>query len=274
MRIALLIGNQSNQDALADKISARFDVCAIVRESRRKKKSRGISYVFNKILDQTLFGKIGNSWNHMLNFYKESGIFPNRIPFINTEDINKEHVIDFLLQHKPDIVFVSGTSLLKKDLILALTGIKIINLHTGLSPYVKGGPNCTNWCIANNTMHFIGNTIMWLNEGIDSGNIIASETVNLDGSESLNEIHIKVMENAHDLALKSLNYMKADLRSCPSVPQKEISEGQLFFTSMWNLKAKTRFAINVFTGKFKKTIKSKEYLDSKNKLITIKLPDI
>ena len=63
---------------------------------------------------------------------------------------------------KPELVIVSGTNLLAEHLIKTIRAYaKIINLHTGISPYVKGGPNCTNWCIYHANFSFIGNTVMY-----------------------------------------------------------------------------------------------------------------
>jgi methionyl-tRNA formyltransferase len=41
----------------------------------------------------------------------------------------------------------------------------------------------------------IGSTVMLLDDGIDSGNIIASARTPLNGRESLLELHIKVIDH-------------------------------------------------------------------------------
>jgi methionyl-tRNA formyltransferase len=123
--------------------------------------------------------------------------------------------------------------------------IGIVNLHTGLSPYVKGGPNCTNWCLANNDLHLIGNTIMWLNEGIDTGNIITTDFVHFTEEKTLSEIHHTVMEQAHELYLKAIAQLSVDPVSVSNVPQQSIAKGKTYYTKMWGLKEKSRLVKNL-----------------------------
>src|SRR5206468_12540277 len=112
---------------------------------------------------------------------------------IQVADINAPEVLALVEREKPDLVVVSGTNLLKPPLIAKIreTG-KVVNLHTGISPFIKGGPSCTNWCLALRRFDLIGNTVMWLDAGIDSGAIIATERTPLTGRESLLELHIAV----------------------------------------------------------------------------------
>ena len=111
--------------------------------------------------------------------------------------------------------------------------IGIVNLHTGLSPYVKGGPNCTNWCIANNEWHLIGSTIMWINAGIDSGNIITTETIDIRKTNTLFEAHRLVMEHAHNLYIRAIDYLITRHPPYQSIQQNSLGKGRLFLTKMW-----------------------------------------
>jgi len=123
--------------------------------------------------------------------------------------------------------------------------IGIINLHTGLSPYVKGGPNCTNWCIANNQWGLIGNTILWLSSGIDSGHIICSERIDVSNLKELNQIHFNVMEHAHDLYLRAIKYIFSMNPPYQSIPQKSLGKGNLYLTKMWTSKQKENLLRNL-----------------------------
>jgi methionyl-tRNA formyltransferase len=120
--------------------------------------------------------------------------------------------------------------------------IGILNLHTGLSPYVKGGPNCTNWCIANQDFHLIGNTIMWIDKGIDTGNILTTEFTLINGNENLSELHLKVMEHAHNLYISAVKFLVKGKRQ--SVKQSDIADGVTFYTKQWNLKQKFKLVKN------------------------------
>lgn len=272
MRIVLLCSNQSNQHALASKISKEFDLVGIAIENKKSISNKSVSYFFSKVIDRLLFFMIINSWKSMLNFYKEKYALPNTKK-IYIENINSTEVIDFINELKPDLIMVSGTRLIKQGILDLKISKGIINLHTGLSPYVKGGPNCTNWCISNNKIHLIGNTIMWIDKGIDSGNIITTDLLDFTGNESLNEIHIKVMEHAHNLYIKTLHLLKNNYSNCPSVKQSTINEGELFLNKDWNFKAKLKFNFNVIRNVFKKSISSDNYKKVREELVCIKLPE-
>lgn len=271
MRIVLLCGDQSNQHALAAKVKNKFNIVGIVLESRKSKQKKTLSLIISKILDRIFFMKIASSWNNMLGYYKKTFSTELNLPTLRIDDINKVAVIDFIKEYKPDLVMVSGTSLLKGEILNIATNKGIINLHTGLSPYVKGGPNCTNWCIANNNMHLVGNTIMIIDRGIDSGRIITSEKVNLEGTESIDQLHIKVMESAHELYLKALAFIVENENKISGIDQNEVGIGQLYLTKMWNFKMKLRWAKSVFLGKYKKEILKCDFKMMKEGIKTIKL---
>lgn len=88
------------------------------------------------------------------------------VPHINHPDVIK--VID---KHNPDLILVFGTSLLKGNL-LKKGRLGIINLHGGLSPEYRGA-DCTFWALHNQEPEKVGCTFHYINEGIDTGNMIA-----------------------------------------------------------------------------------------------------
>jgi len=152
---------------------------------------------------------------------------------LHVSNVNDSEVLSEIDRLNPDLLIVSGTNLLGKKLIAhAQKKTRILNLHTGISPYVKGGPNCTNWCLAKGWFHLIGNTIMWLDAGIDTGHIVATEQTPLTGTESLNELHVAVMDHAHDLYRRAVQALEAG--DVKSTPQQELGDGTTFFSHDWN----------------------------------------
>jgi folate-dependent phosphoribosylglycinamide formyltransferase PurN len=243
-RIVIWCNDGANQKALACKIAAAFNVVGIVREKRKKERPK-ILQVINKLIDRSFFHMIGLAWRNLQRYYDAH--FP-QWPSVKTLDIayiNSDEVIDFTGELHPDIIVVSGTSLIRKKLLTLNPSVGIINLHTGLSPYVKGGPNCTNWCIANNEWGLIGNTIMWINSGIDSGNIITTKKTDVSDCNSFFEIHKKVMEEAHQLYLDAIRYLVTASAPYISVQQKEIAPGKLYLTKMWTNRKKWQLIRNL-----------------------------
>lgn len=247
MKIVLLCGSQYNQVALANKVAGRFHLAGIViqQPSAKSIKSFSLSQLFEKLLNRTVFNSLQTSWSNLMNYYKQQYPgFPTTQQLV-VEKINSDATVEFIQRVQPDLLMVSGTSMLKKNILDLTVPRGIVNLHTGLSPYIKGGPNCTNWCLAEEKFHLIGNTIMWIDAGIDSGDIITTERTLLTGQEDLSQLHVKVMDHAHALYLSALERIADDPAVVPRVKQAVIVSGTTYYTKQWNYKAKWRLFKNL-----------------------------
>ncbi len=234
LKILIWCGHAANQKALANKIATLYTVEGVVIEAGDgKKKKRKLIKWPAFFLDRIRFQKIYSAWKNLMKYYDNK--FPGwpNVPMIKVTGINCKETTEFTQNIQPDLIIVSGTALIKEPLLSIPARIGIINLHTGLSPFVKGGPNCTNWCIANNTWDLIGNTIMWLNAGIDSGNIIMAEKIDIKTAPDLTIAHQMVMEHAHELYSRAIGYLSGAVPPYLSVSQESIGKGKLFLTKMW-----------------------------------------
>jgi hypothetical protein len=245
-KILIWCGDAANQKALANKIAQQFNLCGIVLDKKKNyKKTPFLKKLIPALQDRIFFRRIISAWTSLQHNY--AGQYPQwpDVPLIAVDSINSDEAFHFTQQLSPDLIVVSGTGLVKTKMLSLCPSIGIINLHTGLSPYIKGGPNCTNWCIATGQYDKIGNTIMWINEGIDAGNIIASECTTLTGAKNLQDIQWKVMEHAHDLYIRAIQYLLNTPAPHNSVPQKQIAAGKLYLTRMWNFSAKRKLLANL-----------------------------
>ena len=267
MKIVLWIGNEANQKALTNKIAKEFHVVGIVRETRKSKSKITIQKFFEKSIEKIFLSSIAKSWFGMKNMYDKQFLTYPDTKILDVENINSNEAFKFSFDLQADLIIVSGTRLVKEKMLSLEPKLGILNLHTGLSPYIIGGPNCTNWCIATKQFHLIGNTIMWIDLGIDTGNILTTEFTPLAGIESLSEIHIKVMEHAHELYIKAIIYLAKGGKN--SVKQESIAKGKTYYSKEWNLRQK----INLVRGmkKFEKAVSSNDYEDKKKKTITIEI---
>ncbi len=256
MKIVAWVCNQSNQKALINKIQKLYPIAAIITETPKSKRKITFKLLFNALIEKTLLRRTSKLWWDTLKYYDNK--FPEfpELSKLNVENINSEEAYNFTTALKPDLIIVSGTRMVKSKMLSIQPTIGIINLHTGLSPYIKGGPNCTNWCIAQQKFHLIGNTIMWIDAGIDSGNFLSTEFTPLAGTETLLELHIKVMDHAHQLYCEAIKYLIDGGRR--SVPQISIDKGTIYYSSQWNLKQKylllknfKKFKASVFSDNIK-----------------------
>ncbi len=84
---------------------------------------------------------------------------------------------------------------------------------------------------------------MWINAGIDSGDLITTERTPLHGRESLIELHLKVMGHAHELYIRAVDYFVAG-KEINGVPQSSLPSHRLYLTKDWNSSSQVRALIN------------------------------
>lgn len=237
MKLVLLCGGGANQRALAHRLHAAAPIFHIARIGsppaapgppmpfaarwRRRVAVNGIGLPLRL------------AWSAMLARYARTfPRFPD-VPLSDHAGVNAPSVLALIERERPDLVLVSGTDLLRRPLLEAIARHgRAMNLHTGLSPFLKGAPNCTNLALALGEFHLIGNSVMWLGPGIDSGDLIATERTPLTGRESLGQIHWKVMEHGNGLYARCLERWRDGL-PLPAVPQSRLGPGRLFLSRDW-----------------------------------------
>src|SRR5262249_24411641 len=121
--------------------------------------------------------------------------------------INSQEIADRIEALRPDAILVSGTRIIKAPVIDCKTRFGIINMHTGLSPYYRGGP-CTFWTLYNEEPEYAGVTIHYLTPGIDNGEIILSGRPSLDAGDNVVTLDSKVIDLGHRLMLRALELVE------------------------------------------------------------------
>ena len=248
MKVVVLTLDQPNQAALCRKLEIHCEIAAIVLSENVPRKQPAVSRRLRSVINRVSARLAGlpfiAAWEQLQRRYAELyGHFPD-VPLVRVRNINDAATIQIIEEKSPDLIIVSGTNLVGRKIIeIASHRGGLLNLHTGLSPYIKGGPNCTNWCLAQGLFHLIGNTVMWLDAGIDSGNIVASEQTPLTGDETLAELHWKVMEHAQSMCVGVVSRL-ASGKPVPSVPQDQIGSGQTYYNIDWDLQAMLRARSN------------------------------
>ena len=90
--------------------------------------------------------------------------------FLAKGAINDEEHVDAISQANPSLLAAFGCSLIKEPLISAFPH-RFLNCHLGLSPYYRGSG--TNFFpLVDGKPEFVGATFMYLDAGIDTGEII------------------------------------------------------------------------------------------------------
>jgi folate-dependent phosphoribosylglycinamide formyltransferase PurN len=92
---------------------------------------------------------------------------PVEIPY---GEVNEQRYYDEITDLEPDLLVVYGSSIIQHPLLTEYNG-RILNIHLGLSPYYRGtGTNF--WPLVNGEPEYVGATFMYIDEGVDTGEII------------------------------------------------------------------------------------------------------
>jgi len=92
------------------------------------------------------------------------------IDCLKYKNINSKEFIVKMLKYDVDLfVSMSFNQIFKKE-IINLPKFKTINCHAGMLPFYRGR-NILNWALINDEKEF-GITVHYMDEGIDTGNII------------------------------------------------------------------------------------------------------
>jgi methionyl-tRNA formyltransferase len=151
---------------------------------------------------------------------------------LGVDDVNSAEVVALLREQSPDLVCVSGTRMVKAPVFETRPPRGLLNLHTGLSPFYKGGPNCTMWCLANGEPQFIGATIHELDPGIDSGRLLLTEQTPIAAADDAADLVWKTIALGIDLYARVVGAMAAG-GEVRAVVQNEIGEGRTYLTREW-----------------------------------------
>jgi methionyl-tRNA formyltransferase len=112
------------------------------------------------------------------------------IKVINPKSVNKD-VIQRITEISPDIILsIYYRKILPKELI-NLPNLGCINIHPSFLPYYRG-PVPTAWAIENGEEEF-GITIHYMDEGIDTGDILVQEKHAINDDETGYELYSRAM---------------------------------------------------------------------------------
>ena len=104
---------------------------------------------------------------------------------------NSSTVYDLLVEKKPDLVFLFGSSIIREPILSHFEG-HVINMHLGLSPYYRG--SSTNfWPLVDGVPECVGVTVHHATLKVDGGNILFQARPG-----------VAVGDSSHDLGCKSI----------------------------------------------------------------------
>lgn len=145
------------------------------------------------------------------------------IPSYTFDKVNADKVIQWVRSLAPELnVSVSYDQILRRP-ILQSAPRGFINVHGGKLPYYRGR-NIINWAIINNEPE-IGVTVHYVDEGIDTGDIILQECLPINWEDTYGDVLAKVEKAIPGLVARAVHLISRD--EAPRQPQAHL-EGTYF----------------------------------------------
>ena len=124
----------------------------------------------------------------------------NNIPVFQPLRIKDEY--KEILNTKPDIIVTVAYGQIIPSIILNYPKYGCINIHGSLLPKLRGGAPIHHAII--NGDKKVGVTIMYMDEKMDSGDIISKRSINIEEDDTLDEIYPKLSYLGRDLFIDTL----------------------------------------------------------------------
>ena len=139
------------------------------------------------------------------------------LPVFQPVKIKEAEAVARLREFEADIFVVAAFGQILSKEILTMPKYGCVNIHASLLPKYRGA-SPIQWAVLNGE-EVSGVTIMQMDEGIDTGDILMQETVALDAKETGESLFDKLAVCGADLIVKALDAIEAG--KVTPVPQDE-----------------------------------------------------
>lgn len=130
----------------------------------------------------------------------------NNIPFLQPVNLKDESFLQELKNIKPDIQVVVAFRILPRE-VWSLPSLGTFNLHSSLLPDYRGAAPI-NWVLINGEKE-TGITTFFLEDSVDTGNIIFQEKTSIAADETAGELHDRLKIMGAELVVKTTDTIKA-----------------------------------------------------------------
>ena len=157
-----------------------FEVCAVVTRSDARK-DRGQKIKFSPVKEVAL---------------------ANDLPVYQPVNLKEENFREILEQEHPDLIVVVAYGRILPSYVLSYPKYGCINVHASLLPKYRGSAPI-QYAVAMGEKES-GVTIMQMNEGLDTGDMLTKCTVSITDEETGGSLHDKLMVAGGDLLVDTI----------------------------------------------------------------------
>jgi phosphoribosylglycinamide formyltransferase 1 len=133
--------------------------------------------------------------------------------FIEKGEINDKEHVDAIIHSNPDLIISYGCSIIKSALLTTFKE-RFINIHLGLSPYYRGsGTNF--WPFVNKELELVGTTFMFIDAGIDTGEIIHQIRAEIQYNDNIHQIGNRLIKLSFEECIKIITHFDSLKKLAP-----------------------------------------------------------
>ena len=124
----------------------------------------------------------------------------HNIPVLTPDSLKKEY--QSILDYNPDLIVTCAYGKILPKEILLYPKYKCVNIHASLLPKYRGSAPI-QWAILNGEKE-TGITLMYMDEGMDTGDIIDIVKCSIDDTDNVGTLHDKLSNLGREILLKNL----------------------------------------------------------------------
>lgn len=220
MRIVFLGTLTKHRIYLINKIATSFELVGVLFERRRLRKPYPTGPFFDADeaeYEERLFAESPDGVARNLPAAVEKRV-------VDLHDLNQTGVSEYIQALRPDVIISSGAGLLKPE-VYASAAWAAINVHLGISQAYRG-LDSNLWAIYENRFDRLGVTVHYLEESLDTGDILAQDFFALEAGDEIYHLRYKATLVASALiedCLRRFQENGAKVAGTPQSPGKYYS---------------------------------------------------
>jgi len=139
------------------------------------------------------------------------------MPILQPTRIKDPQAVEQIRALAPDVIVVMAYGQILPGAVLEIPRVACLNLHASLLPRWRGAAPIQAAIAAGD--HQTGITVMYMNEGLDTGDILLQPEVDIAPDETGQSLHDRLAEIAPEAMLESLRLLAAG--NAPRIPQDQ-----------------------------------------------------
>ena len=136
-------------------------------------------------------------------------------PILQPQSVRTQDFHDAITRLEPDLLVVVAYGHILPQRILAIPKLGAINIHASLLPRYRG-PAPIQWAVINREIE-TGVTLMLMDKGLDTGDILSSASVPILPDDTSGSLHDRLALLGAELLIQTLNYYEVHRKNI--VPQ-------------------------------------------------------